>query len=793
MNFSLYQSYLKLALRSAWKNKGPVSINVLGLGLAVGFSITVYTIIAYNLEFDNYFRENTDYYRLHSLRKEHSRNLRYELAPLPVVNYLKENVSGVDDVITFENRSTTVRHNQDYFSESIGYGSQNFFDHFNYQFIDGSKESFKNPNTVILTDKLSRKYFDDLSPIGRSLTIFLGNREKVDVIIGGVIKEMPLHSSFQFKMMISHQTVLNIMQESYSEWKDSRKVGIYIKTSQPGQIVEQLEEAKNTHNTLDPSWYISKFDMMPFHDKRVSDHIVDYSPTNMRVRPSVLIIFTFIGFLILMIACFNVANTAIALMSKRIKEIGIRKTLGSHSRQIFIQFLFEMLIIALFAFGVALLVTNEISERFFSLFGFRFMITDVSIVRFIPVVLLFLLLITLMAGLLPALYAWKFQPASILQNKYRLKGINWLHKSLTIGQFTFSIIMLISAISFARNAEFMRSFDFGFNFKDILVIPVTDHSDIDPLLNDLKTQSYITEAISTDHHVDYTKETALISDDTSESSVNKYEINAGYLDLMEIPLIEGRDFIENSQNDQESSVIINESFAKVYFADQKAIDQVIEIDGHPRRVIGITKDIVNTVYVDYNKILPEIFLISPDSLHKRIIVKVEGKNHKQIERDIKARWSDLFETPYKGRWQSSFTTFWPVRESRNMKSIFLSLAVMGCVLSLIGIFSIASLNVNRKVKEISIRKVLGAPFLNILARVNRSFIIILVVSLVLGVALGILVNSALLGSIYRFHTSIPVLQSIGLGLGVTLMAVLFITFAVRKRINANPAEGLRAE
>lgn len=793
MNFSLFQSYFRLALRNAWKNKGPVSINVVGLGLAVGFMITVYTIVAYNLEFDQFYKENKDYHRLHSIRKEHSRSLRYELAPLAVAHYLNENVSAVDAVITFDDRTTTVKHNLDYFKEDIAYASENFTDHFSFSFIDGSREALKTPNTIILTRALSEKYFDDLSPIGKTLTLFVENNQKIEAIVGGVIERMPLNSSFQFDILISQKSILNATGKSISDWKESPKVGIYFKSDQPEQVMSQLETARRTHNEIDPSWYISQFDVMDFHDDRIADHLVDYSPTNMRVRPMVLVIFAFIGLMILLIACFNVANTAIALMSKRIKEIGIRKTLGSHSRQIFVQFLFEMFIITSLSFCVALLVTNEISERFFGLFGFKFLLNDVSILRFIPVVILFLVIITLLAGLLPALYAWKFQPVSILQNKYRLKGINWLHKALTVGQFTFSIAMLISAITFAHNADFMTGFDYGFNFKNILMIPVDENRDIDPLINDLAGQSYVTAISSTNHHVDFARGTARVGTDTTDNSVNKYEIAAGYLDVMDISLKEGRNFLENSKNDLENSVIVNESFVEVYFPEGNALNQNIDIEGHPRKVIGITHDIVNSVYSDYSSLLPEIFLISPDSLHKRIIVKVEGDNPEQVEREIKERWAALFDTPYKGRWQKDITTFFAVRESRNMKSIFLSLAIMGSILSLIGIFSIAALNVNRKIKEISIRKILGAPFINILTRINHSFIIILGVSLVLGVGLGFLLSDAILGTIYKFHTPVPILHSLGLGIGVTLLAAVFITIAVHKRINANPADGLRVE
>ena len=140
-----------------------------------------------------------------------------------------------------------------------------------------------------------------------------------------------------------------------------------------------------------------------------------------------------------------------------VKEVGIRKTLGSRNRQIFFQFLFEMFAMMLISLTLALLLSNVIADQIWGLFGVSFFIQDISIINLIPFLIIFICGCTIVAGLLPALYTWKFQPISILNNKYSLKGFGWMQKIFTIGQYTFSIAVLITGLVFARNSDYMSS------------------------------------------------------------------------------------------------------------------------------------------------------------------------------------------------------------------------------------------------------------------------------------------------------------------------------------------------
>jgi ABC-type antimicrobial peptide transport system permease subunit len=423
MNTALYRSFFKLALRNSWKNKGPIFLNILGLGLALSFCLTIYMLNAYNLEFDSFYKEADKYYRLHSLRKTHNSTGRYELVPLPMLDYLRSNSSNVKNVTTFSYDAAIVKDGYDFIKENGAIVSDNFFEMFDMPLKYGDQSRLKDQNTVFITERMSEKYFKDLFPIDQTMTIYVDEQYKAEVVVGGVVADYPLNSSFQFDILVSQQLYNSLASLDPNNWKKTKRVGMYLETENPEELLNELEDARLLNNEQSTTWQIADFDLMPFIDARVSDHIINYSPGNMRIRPEAVIIFVFMALLILLVACFNFTNTGIALMANRVKEIGIRRTIGSQSRQIFLQFFFEILVISFFALLVAIGMSNFFAEQFFGLYGVKFLLQDISIIRFIPFLIIFLLIVTSISGLLPSLYALRFNAVNILQSKYKLKGL----------------------------------------------------------------------------------------------------------------------------------------------------------------------------------------------------------------------------------------------------------------------------------------------------------------------------------------------------------------------------------
>lgn len=799
MNTSLYRSYVKVALRNTRKNLGPVLINIIGLGLSLGFCFTVYMLHAYNLEFDFFYKDSADVYRMQSIRWYNEQPRRYEYVPLPFIDKVQQEIPGVEEVTYYDIHQATLKvantnyqSSGEYFSQAVASTRSNFLDVFNMPLKSGSSQSLQDESSVFITEETAEQLFNDVSPIGETITIFIGQEKGIDLQIAGVFEKIPLNTSFNFNVLVNHQAILKVLGSSASSWKQRDNVAIFFKSINPDQVAAAVQGFLPEQNEKQENWKISDIEVYPFIDPVLSDGFVYSSPANNRVRASALIIFSIMALLILLITCFNLANTSIALMTKRVREIGIRKTLGTTNFKLFEQFMMEMLVITFFAFIIAVAMANPISEQLFGLFGVSFLLQDVSLLRFIPFVLTFLLICTFLAGILPAMYAWKFSPSSILSGKQSLKGVGWFQKSLTIGQYVVSICLLICAWTFGQNNKYLGEIDLGYNYNQVAMLPLDASNDYEKVRNELNQLASTSHVIGTQHHHGAVGVLSTLASDTVDLEITTFKIGEGYLETMEIDIVEGRKFLAGSEQDRERSIIVSEEFAFRYLNQDNPIGQQVEFDGVRRTVVGVASDIIHEVFADYKR-RPVAYLAADPANYSMLILKTTGPDTKELESELKAYWSENFDTPYRGKGQHMVSSFYATRDARNLKLIFMSIAILGSLLSTIGIFSLAVMNIAKRTKEISIRRVLGATSRQVLLIIYRSFGWIISLSIVLGIASGVFLSKAVLSAIYSFYLSAPIIDATMIGLSIMVIAILFITAAAFSRIMANPSEGLRTE
>jgi len=297
--------------------------------------------------------------------------------------------------------------------------------------------------------------------LGETLASDLDNDAKIEVTVAGVFERIPLNSSFDFNVLMSLGDYARTMEMDVNSWDEFSYMSFMVRTS-PDQL-ENIESALSEYlprqNETHASFKMTRLEMAPFVSPLHNDTDVYRNNTNARLDYSIHIIFTVLAGMVFLIACFNLANTSMAMIAKRLKEIGIRKTIGSENKQILVQFLLEMGIVCALAFVIALSMINFTSSSIMSLFGETFLIKDIDLTGVILFVAGFLVFTTLVAGLLPALYAWKFQPVAIMRKEVKLKGIGWLNTALTVAQFSFSIAVLSAAITFSHNLSFLAQMD----------------------------------------------------------------------------------------------------------------------------------------------------------------------------------------------------------------------------------------------------------------------------------------------------------------------------------------------
>lgn len=791
----LYKSYLKLALRHSWKNKWSVLVNIIGLGVALSMCIFVYTIYAYNIEFDSFYKDTDNIYRINSFTFENGHERRSEITPFAMDNVLENNISGVQQVSGVFDGEFTIKKGNDYFEQHVEVVSGDFFEMFDIPLWYGSLEDFKEKPLVYLSKDMAKKLYGNEVALGETLTIYPTSTRSVEVTVAGVFERVPLNSSFDFDLLMSEETYFKGVDFDPNSWYLWYFKSHYVRTSPNAisTIIEEMEKTIPLYNEGHPEFKITGYDLMPFASPMHSENYLYRKNTNARLKGIVHIIFTSLAAMIFLIACFNLANSSMAMIARRLKEIGIRKTLGSENRQIMTQFIIEMGIVCFFALIIGLSMINYTSTWIMGLFGQSFLIKDVNLFRVAIFLIVFLTFTTLMAGLMPAIYAWKFHPVAIMRKSVKLKGIGWVSKTLTVAQYSFSIAVLAAAVTFTQNQDFMDDLDLGYANDDVYALSVID-DELYPAVKQKISQLPGIQTVGTFNHVQYggrTSNRRLLEIDTSSYELRTYRVGAGYLDLMNVPIIQGRAFIEGSEADEES-IIVNQEFVKQYFDNEDPINEVVKIDGERKTIVGIYKNMIHSFHSDSEE-RPAAFMYSNEDAFPYLIAKVDGGDMNAIEDQFKTIWSETTDNPYEGNWQRDLSYGSATRDSENLRIIFFAMAIIGGILSIAGIFSQAKLNVSKKLKEISIRKVLGSSINQLFVTINKPFYIVLSISLIIGGALGYLIADQILAMIYKIYVPVSPMTSLISGVFIVAAAVLIICFSIAAPAKSNPVVGLREE
>ncbi len=792
--YPLFKSYFKLALRHSWKNKWAVMINILGLGVALSMCIFVYSIYAYNFEFDSFFDDSENIYRVHSMTFENGQERRNEITPMAMDHVLRNELSQVQTVSYMFNEYFTVKNGTDYFRHEVGVVSSDFFEMFKLPLWYGSYTDFGDRPLVYLTKPTAKKFFGDEVALGEKLTIYISSSKKIEVTVGGVFERIPLNTSFTMSMVISMDDYVREVDKNLNDWSNRFYVTHFIKTSSKAipSIVEAMSAYIPQQNEGHKELKMNDFELVPFRSPIHNDNDMYRTNTNARLGYAVHIIFTSLASMVFLIACFNLANSSIAMISRRLKEIGIRKTLGSENRQIMIQFLMEMGIVCAIAFIVGLSMVNFTSSSIMGLFGETFLVKDINLTGVILFVFIFLLLTTLVAGIMPALYAWKFQPVAIMRKSVKLRGVGWINKTLTVAQYSFSIAVLSAAITFSNNSKFLDNLDLGYANESIYTLDFEDQTKY-PVVKQKIDQMPDIQTVGTFSHIQRfgsSSRRKLLQRDTSVHELQTYTVGPGYLELMEVPITLGRSFISGSEADEQSALIVNQEFVRQYFKNENPLNKVVKVGDERKTIIGVSANLIQDVYLD-SEDKPCAYLYSEESQYRFLIVKVGSGDPIEIENKFKSIWSEEVDGPYEGSWQKDLAYGSATRDTENLRIIFMAMAMLGGFLSVAGIFSLSKLNVTKRIKEISIRKVLGSSLNELLLKINKPFLYVLSIAIIVGSALGYLISDMVLGMIYRYYVSISPLTSLICGLFISIMAVIIITLSVMAPARANPVVGLR--
>lgn len=795
----MIKNFLLITFRSMMKNKVFIFINIFGLAIAIACCVIGYFNYDFNASFDNIHKNAANIYRVNSIREFQNQKTTYGFVPMGLGNIVRQNIQDATGVIRYSPGGGNFRVGQELFNMDLTFVDTAFFGVFTFEFIEG-KGSLTDKTSLVISDEQSKKYFGNESAVGKSITQVLDSGKTKQFTITGVYRMPPTNSSFgQINAFTNFYNQFDTdPSPDFSENSWKYRATLFLTVNDPSRlsaIATQIKPYTENNNKIREDFIIRDFVLDPFTSMAVRDEYQDIPGTWTREGSPIAAVVGIgvMGIFVLLIACFNLTNTAIAISSRRLKEIGIRKVMGSARKDLIIQFIGETMMICVVSLILGLFIADYILIPAFNNLWPELKLeanyfNDTSFLIFTIGTLLFT---GLLAGSYPAFYISKFQPISILKGKLKFGGNNWVTYSLLTMQFVISLTGVICSLAFTDNARYQRDFDLGFDKKGVVFTYVNGRSEFEIYRNALLQNPDIISIAGSQHHIYSSAYNDPIKSESKEIEADIMDVGDDYIKTVGLVLKEGRDFVKDSETDRQESVIITEETASKFGWDKAIGKEIIWMDTVKLNVIGVVKNIYNNALWD--QLEPMMIRYGNKDKVSHIIVNSQAANVQQVNKFMETKWKEIFpDRLYNGRLMdeelSEANTV-----NNNIVKMFVFLGIVALLLSATGLFTLVSLNIIKRMKEIGVRKVLGASVANISRIINKEFAIVLLIACVGGCFLGAYMAEMLMSSIWNYYQKATIATLTISSMILLLTSVLSIGYKVFKTTRINPSTVLRDE
>ncbi len=766
----MIKNYLLITWRSMMKNRFFIFINVLGLSVSIACIIVAYFNLEFDATFDSNHTRRAAIYRVSSVREFEGKTTLYGFAPLPLGNVIKENVPDVDNVVRLSWSYSNFKVGDDLFPGGLAYADSDFFEVFTFKMLSGNGSALKDKSLIFLSDEMALKLFGTVDAAGKPLTQVMGSVLK-EYIVGGVFEKQPPNSSFNDLAYTSYENYFDEARTlNENDWKERNT--LFVAISEPSRVPavsKQIQVYRENNNKVREDFQIREYELEPFTGMAQRDRANDtWTQTHSSNPRSAVISPMIMAVLVLLIACFNMTNTAIAISSRRLKEIGIRKVMGSMRSQLILQFLGETAFICAIAllFGLflgeillgawnALWENMKLTSHYRDNPGFLFFMVGV------------LLFTALVAGAYPAFYISHFKPVSILKGKLKFGGTNYFTRVLLGLQYSISLIAVIFAVAFYGNSVYQRDFDLGFNQNGVITAYVENQGEFETYRNALLANKDILSIAGSKHSIFSARYNDPVKYHSKQIEADIMDVGDDYLKTMGLTLVEGRDFRKDSETDRKESVLVTRRFAEGFGWDKAIGKEIIWKDTVKLYVVGVIKDIYSQGL--WREMEPMMLRYTSPDQYTHVLVSGSLSALGDINTFMEKEWKQIFPNRLYNGWYMANGMTEAIAVNNNIVKIFAFMGAIALILSVTGLFSLVSLNIIKRMKEIGVRKVLGASIANITRIINTEFMIILFVSAILGSAMSYFLVDALMGNIWKYYQSAT---------PVTFAASVFLMFAI---------------
>ena len=778
------------------KNKLFIFINVFGMAVAIACCIVAYFAYEYQATFDGNHTNGEHIYRVSALREFDKQTTRYGYAPLPLGGIVSQNFKDVDKSSRYHFSYSNFKREDDLFQSNLSYVDPEFFEMFSFEFIKGDPKALKDISSVFINDKMAVRLFGSpAEAFGKSITQVYGNNLK-EIKIAGVFKEQPQNSSFYTREAFMNFENCKDEHTSITDDNWTQEATLFLQINdrdRVGLIHKQLQSYIENNNKVREDFIIKEFALDHLPTMAVNDRAsLVRSWTWDAPPPAAIVGSAVMGILILLIACFNLTNTAIAISSRRLKEIGIRKVMGGLRKQLIVQFIGETTLICFFALLLGLLFGEFLTEGWNAMWPYMRVhphyLDNPQFLIFITGILVFT---GLLAGGYPAFYISNFEPISILKGKLKFGGTNYFTRVLLGLQFAISLIAIVSAIAFLQNAKYQGEYDLGFDAKGSVIAWLNNREEFETYRNSLQGNPEIVSMAGAASGIFSNRAHEPVKHESKEVEVDIIDVGDHYLKTMNLALLEGRDFVQDSETDKKESIIISQKMAAMFGWEKPLGKEVIWKDSLKLYVVGVVKD-VHTMGL-WRALEPLMIRYIGPEKYSQIVVYTKQAGVPALNKYMEGKWKELFPNRLYNGYMLVESTDEADDVNVNIVKMYTFLGVVALMLSATGLFTLVSLNIIRRTKEIGVRKVLGASIGNITRIINTEFFVILLLASATGSALSYFAVDLLMDSIWDYYQATTTQTFI---ISISIMFVVsaaVIGYKVFSAASLNPVNTLRDE
>jgi putative ABC transport system permease protein len=791
----MFKNYLLVTFRNLLKNRVFTLINIAGLGIALSICIVAFFNHMFNYEFDRTHLNFDKIYRVTSFRDMQGREQEYGLVPATLGLEMKKDIPGVEKTARLMRSGSPVKLGDNIFPTQISYVDPEFLDIFTFPVIIGEKKSIENHGNVLISRKMASAFFGDEYPVGKTISIVNDNNKEFTYSVGAVFEDLPENSSFRIDIITHFDNFLLMWDVNDADWKLWASV-FFIQVPERSllpSISQSLKKYLPVQNKAREDFKINRFNLVPLDDVGESSRVIWSSNLFPSLHPAALISPPIMAIFILLIACFNFANTSIATFSKRLKEIGLRKTFGGRRSQLVAQFMLEATIICFMAMLLGIALAAFLVPAYSSLWSYMSIKLTFTGYGFFWVFLILLLLLTgFVSGVYPSLYVSSFSPVKVMKGASTFRGSGKLSAVLLTLQFGISVTALVMGIVFARNSKFQKTIDLGYARDELIVVPVSPDL-FTSFRNEVRANPKIISAEGTQNHIGYGNYRRPVKDIEKQLEVDVLDIGPGYAQAMGLKLKEGRlfDELRLAADRTNGSIIVNNKFVNDFGWKDAVGRSVTLYDTTKLTVIGVVEDFY--LYGVWQAVEPLMLRISGNDQYGILAVRTKTEDLPGVLEYLSSKWKSMSTNfIFGGRVQNDLMQE-GININDSIMKVNIFLAVTATLLSLIGIYNLISLDTIRRTKEIGIRKIQGASIPVIMYLISKKFLIILLISSALGSVGGYYLSTVLMDSIWDYFVKIGpgILLSASL---IMFAATLFtISFKVIRAATRNPADSLRYE